>query len=87
MSARVKKKSFAELCVNDHKKVIANAIRKIAGENGWGCVALAEHSKSSAAACSYILRGDESRSSLHKLCLMAYELGVSLSIRIVNPNE
>ena len=86
MSSRVKKKSFAQLCVDDHKQVIAKEIRKIAAENSWGCVALAEVCKASAATCSYLLRGDEYRISLDKLCLIAYELGIAIGMRIVNPN-
>lgn len=87
MSTRPKKKSFAQLCVDDHKKVIANAIRKVAAENSWGCIALAQHGKSSGATCSKLLRGGEATISLDKLCLIAYDLGIAIGMRIVNPNE
>lgn len=86
MATPKKKPTFAELCVTDHKKVIAAAIRKIAKENEWGCVALAEQTKASTATCSYLLRGDNHSITLDKMCVMAYELGIHIGMTIVNPN-
>lgn len=87
MAAAKKKKSFAELCVTDHKKVIAAAIRKIAKENGWLIAQTSEQCKTSMSTTSYVLRGDEHLVSLDRLCLMAYELGIAVAMRLVNPNE
>lgn len=81
-----KKKTFAEACVLDHKKVIASSLRKIASENGWRIAELAAESKASKSTASFVLRGDEHIVSLEKLCLMSYELGIAIGMRIVNPN-
>lgn len=86
MAVSNKRKSFAALCVSDHKQVIAREIRKIAKENGWLIAQMSEHSKTSTATVSYVLRGDEYKVSLDRLCLMAYELGIAIGMRIVNPN-
>ncbi len=81
-----KPKTFAELCVKDHKTVIAKAIRKIVNENNWTCAMLGVHGKTSTPTASFIIRGDEHKVSLDKICLIAYELGIAIGMTLVNPN-
>jgi len=86
MSANTRKaKGFAAKCVLDHKKAIARAIRGIAKQNGWGCVQLGDNSKTSTTTTSFVTRGDEHMVSLQRLCLMAYELGIAIELRITSP--
>ena len=81
-----KAKTFAELCVKDHKVVLSRAIRKIVLENDWTVTKLAIHGKTGVSTASFIVRGDEHKVSLDKLCLIAYELGIAVGITLVNPN-
>lgn len=86
--SRVKKKpTFAELCLEDHKKVIGEAIRKVIAENQWLIKDVARECKCSTATAWKLFNNRESTMTLDMLCLMAYDLGIAVGIRLVNPNQ